>query len=95
MTQWTFITNHGAVLALVTRHDHITIREIAARLELTERPIRRILIDLEQAGYLRKQRTGRSNQYEVNPYLPLRRSKVHSATVGELIQTLNGWTGSR
>lgn len=89
MPQWTFITNHGAVLALVARHSDMTIREMAVELALTERPIRRILVELEVSGYLHKQRIGRNNRYTVNLSLCLRRSDLHKATVGALIQLLN------
>jgi hypothetical protein len=34
MPKWTFITNHGAVLALIDQRRQITAREIAATLEL-------------------------------------------------------------
>ena len=94
MAQWTFITNHGAVLALVAKHSDITIREIAVQLVLTERPIRRILADLEASGYLHKQRIGRNNRYEVNLSGELRREGLHEGTVGALIQLLNDSMGS-
>lgn len=94
MAQWTFITNHGAVLALVAKHSNMTIREIAVKLMLTERPIRRILADLEASGYLYKQRIGRNNRYKVNLSLDLRRNGLHVGTVGALIQFLNDSTRS-
>ena len=57
MTEWTFITNHGAVLALITQHGQITAREIAEAVGMTERPVRRIIAELEAAGYLSVVRT--------------------------------------
>jgi predicted ArsR family transcriptional regulator len=45
MAEWTFITNHGAVLALIAQHGRITAKEIAETLQLTERPVRRIIAD--------------------------------------------------
>ena len=71
MPDWSFITNHGAVLLLIAQRRQITAREIAARLGITERPVRRIIADLAAAGYLRKQRLGRVNEYEVSLDLPL------------------------
>jgi DNA-binding transcriptional ArsR family regulator len=88
MTEWTFITNHGAVLALIAQHGQITAREIAAALGLTERPVRRIIAELEAAGYLCKQRVGRVNQYRVNLDVPLRRPEARATAVGELLQVL-------
>jgi predicted transcriptional regulator len=89
MTEWTFITNHGAVLALIAQHRQITAREIAETLGLTERPVRRIIAELEAAGYLCKQRVGRVNRYQVNLNVPLRRPEVRATVVGELLRVLN------
>ncbi|HEX6385452.1 MAG TPA: winged helix-turn-helix transcriptional regulator [Anaerolineae bacterium] len=88
MTSWTFITNHGAVLALVGQRGRITAREIAAELGITERSVLRIIKDLEEAGYIRKRREGRSNRYEVNRNAPLRRSERRDVAVGELLKVL-------
>jgi predicted ArsR family transcriptional regulator len=89
MSEWTFITNHGAVLALIAQHGQITAREIAATLGMTERPVRRIIAELEDAGYLCKQRVGRANRYQVNLDVPLRRPEARATMVGELLQVLN------
>lgn len=88
MAQWTFVTSHGAVLAVIAQHGQITARDIAARLGMTERPVRRIIADLETAGYLQKSRTGRVNHYEVNRNLPLRRLGLGDTKVGALLQVL-------
>ena len=88
MSEWTFITNHGAVLALIARRDQITAREIAEFVGLTERPVRRIIAELETAGYLYKQRLGRVNRYRVNLDLPLRRPEARATAVGELVRIL-------
>jgi predicted ArsR family transcriptional regulator len=88
MSEWTFITNHGAVLALIAQRDQITAREIAEIVGLTERPVRRIIAELETTGYLYKQRTGRVNRYRVNRDLPLRRPEARATAVGELLQIL-------
>jgi predicted ArsR family transcriptional regulator len=89
MTEWTFITNHAAVLALIAQHGQITAREIAATLGMTERPVRRIIAELEAAGYLCKQRVGRVNRYQVNLDVPLRRPEAQATMVGELLRVLN------
>jgi len=89
MTEWTFITNHGAVLALIAQHSQITAREIAETLGMTERPVRRIIAELEVAGYLCKQRVGRVNRYRVNLDVPLRRPETQATVVGELLRVLN------
>jgi len=89
MSEWTFITNHGAVLALIAQSSQITAREIAETLGITERPVRRIIAELEATGYLSKQRVGRVNRYRVNLDLPLRRPESRATMVGELLGVLN------
>lgn len=85
---WTFVTNHGAVLALVGLHPQITAREIATRLSITERTVLRIIKDLEGAGYVERERIGRENRYEVNRAEPLRRQDQRAISVGELLEVL-------
>jgi len=86
MSDWHFITNHGAVFVLIAQRRQITAREIAVCLGLTERPVRRIIAELEAAGYLRKKRVGRGNQYEVALDLPLRQSVHREVLIGDLLQ---------
>jgi predicted ArsR family transcriptional regulator len=85
---WTFITNHGAVLALVGQSQQITAREIAFRLGITERTVLRIIKDLEEEGYIVKKKAGRANHYIVNRDLPLRRLDQRDSSVAELLQIL-------
>ena len=86
MPEWNFNTNHGAVLLLIAQRRQITAREIAAILGITERPVRRIIADLEAAGYLRKQRVGRVNEYEVSLDLPLPQPVGREVAVGDLLR---------
>jgi len=88
MTKWTFITNHGSVLALMARASDITAREIASQLAITERSVHRIISDLESEGYVIKERAGRGNRYTVKHHLPLRRSNQRDIAVGELLKVL-------
>lgn len=88
MPNWTFITNHGAVLALIAEHGQITAREIASELGITERSVHRIISDLEAEGYITRTRRGRVNQYEVNHDLPLRRIERRDVAVRELLKVL-------
>ncbi|MBI4310293.1 MAG: MarR family transcriptional regulator [Chloroflexi bacterium] len=88
MPRWTFITNHGAVLALISHHGQVTAREIAEELGITERSVHRIISDLEVAGYIERQRQGRVNLYIVNHDLPLRRPEARDIVIGDLIRVL-------
>jgi len=93
MSSWTFITNHGAVLALVGQHERITAREIAGKLGITERSVLRIIKDLEAEGYVRRWREGRANHYQVNLEAPLRRHERRDVVVGELLKVLGDSAG--
>ena len=88
MPSWTFITSHGAVLALIGRRNHITTREIAAHVGLTERSVMRIIKDLETAGYIEKEKVGRANHYKIRRDLPLRRQGAREVVIGELLKIL-------
>ena len=88
MPRWTFITNHGAVLAIVSHHGQVTVREIAEELGITERSVHRIISDLEAEGYVERNRQGRANWYKVNHALPLRRPESRDIVVGDLIRVL-------
>ncbi len=85
---WTFVTNHGAVLALIGKHGQITAREIALQLGITERSIQRIIKELEEEGYVQKIKEGRVNRYKVNDRLPLRREDQRDVRVAELLAIL-------
>jgi DNA-binding Lrp family transcriptional regulator len=85
---WTFITNHGAVLAFIGQRPRVTAREIARELDITERTVLRIIKDLEQAGYLMRERVGRENRYEVHLNQPLRRQDQRSTMVGDVLKAL-------
>lgn len=88
MSSWTFITNHGAVLALIGKHGQITARDIAAELGITERSVMRIIKDLETEGYIQIERQGRANRYQVNSQATLRRQETRDIVVSELLQVL-------
>jgi DNA-binding transcriptional ArsR family regulator len=88
MPSWSFLSNHGAVLVLVATQPRITATEIGSRLGITERPVRRLIAELEAAGYIRRTREGRANRYEVNPVLPLPGPVFRDLAVGDLIDIL-------
>lgn len=85
---WSFLSNYGAILVLVAGRPQITAVEIGAQLGITERPVRRIISELEAAGYLRKTREGRKNRYEVNPVLPVPGPLLRELAVGDLLNIL-------
>jgi DNA-binding transcriptional regulator PaaX len=52
---------------------------------ITERAVQRIVLDLSEAGYIERERSGRRNRYSIREKLPLRHSMERHCEVGELI----------
>ena len=69
---WTFLSNHAHVLLLIAKDPEIILRDVAARVGITERAVQRIVADLEGSRYIERERLGRRNRYRVHPELPLR-----------------------
>jgi DNA-binding MarR family transcriptional regulator len=87
---WTFLTSHARVL-LCTPHDPgVRLRDIAARLDITERSAYGIVTDLAEAGYIVKQKDGRRNRYQIQEHLPLPEATSRERTVGEILALLAG-----
>jgi DNA-binding transcriptional ArsR family regulator len=93
MSGWAFLTNHALVLSLIARNPELTAVEVAEAIGIRERAVRRIIGDLEDAGYISKKKEGRRNRYFINPDLPLRHRTQHHVAVGELLRAL-GWQWS-
>jgi DNA-binding Lrp family transcriptional regulator len=88
MSKWTILTHHGAVLMHVAAHERITALELAVRLGITERSVRRIVADLEADGYIRKEKAARVNRYTVSREMPLRHADFENIGVGELLKVM-------
>lgn len=82
---WTFLTNHAHVLLCIAHDRQARIRDIAARVGITERAVQRIIAELEDAGYLRHRRSGRRNEYEICMDVPLRHPMEQGKPIGLLI----------
>jgi DNA-binding IclR family transcriptional regulator len=87
---WTFLTSHARVLLCVAHDPGVRLRDIAARLDITERTAYGIVTDLTQAGYIVKQKDGRRNRYQIQAHLPLPESTSRERTVGEVLALLAG-----
>ncbi|SEF91220.1 MarR family protein [Nonomuraea solani] len=81
---WTFLTNHARVLVAIAADPQVRLRDIAAKIGITERAAQGIVGDLEEAGYLRRNRVGRRNHYEINPNQRFR----HPTEAGMPVQAL-------
>ena len=86
--QWTFLSNHTHVLVCLAADPEQTLRDVAAKVGITERAVQRIVRDLEDAGVLTRERQGRRNTYPLQPSTPLRHPLEAHHTVGELLDLL-------
>jgi DNA-binding Lrp family transcriptional regulator len=89
MSDWSFITNHGLVLATIAKHPQSTAREIGDIVGITERATHKIIKDLDEAGYITKTKVGRRNKYKIHTNVPMK-DESSDAAVGELLVML-GW----
>lgn len=87
-THWTFMSNHGYVLACLARDPGVRLRDVALMVNITERAVQKIVADLEAAGILKRIREGRRNRYEVYRDRPLRHALGAHRTVGALLDLI-------
>jgi DNA-binding MarR family transcriptional regulator len=83
--EWTFLTNHAHVLLAIAREPKARLRDVATSVGITERAAQAIVADLEAAGYLRRERVGRRNEYTVNPGGRFRHPAEADHSIGELL----------
>ena len=86
---WTFLTNHAHVLIAIDREPDLRQRDISHAVGITVGAVQKIIQELENGGYLVRERVGRRNRYQVNPDRPLRHPLESNHTVGDLLTTLD------
>lgn len=87
-TEWSFLTNHALILITISRNPRITALEIASKINITERAVRKIIKDLDDNNYLDKEKIGRRIKYHIYHNKSLR-SDIHRKTlVGNLLDSL-------
>jgi DNA-binding transcriptional ArsR family regulator len=90
MARWTFLTNHGRALLCIAQEPDVRLRDIAVRLDITERSAYGIVSDLAEAGYILKERDGRRNRYEIQHHLPLPEALDRDQAIGDVLSVLSG-----
>lgn len=95
MAEWKFLTNHAHVLLCVMHEREIRLREIADAVGITERAAHRIIAELEDDGFISRERKGRRNLYEFHPDRVMRHPDLQSSllgnrSLGELVAPLIG-----
>jgi DNA-binding MarR family transcriptional regulator len=92
---WDFLTNHAHVLTCIADDPGIRLRDIAAAVGITERAAHRILSELVEEGYVRRERHGRRNRYTVVTDRPMRHPLVQERQIGDLLEILTGSTSEK
>ena len=87
-SSWTFLTNHAHILMCLAKSPSERIRDLAVKVEITERAVQRIIVELEAAGYLEHIREGRRNLYKVLSRKPLRHDIEKHRQVHDLIKLI-------
>ena len=88
MPTWTFLSNHGQVLLCVARDPDVRLREIGDQVGISERAAHRIVRELADAGYVRRERNGRRNHYTVTSHLGLPDPLARDRSIGDLLGVL-------
>ncbi|MCC7088553.1 MAG: winged helix-turn-helix transcriptional regulator [Chloroflexi bacterium] len=88
MSDWSLLTNHANVLLCITEEPDIRLRDLAEKVHISERAVKRIVADLEKGGYLARERNGRRNHYEVNTAATLNGPIAQGLQLGALISAL-------
>ena len=86
--EWTFLTNHGRVLAYVAKNPARTTEQIAREAAVTLRTVQKIIAELEEGGYLVRHKEGRRNRYVVHPEMPMRHRLERDHAVGDILAAL-------
>ena len=82
---WTFLTNYAHVLAVLHSNSEMVLREVAAEVGITERAVQRIIQDLEEGGFIERQRVGRTNRYQIQLAQHLRHPIESHRSIGDLL----------
>jgi len=87
--RWTFLTNHAHVLILLSRDPNMVLRQVALQIGITERAVQWIISDLEEDGFIEREKVGRNNHYRILDHRPLRHPIESHRTIGDLIKLVS------
>jgi DNA-binding transcriptional ArsR family regulator len=88
VAEWTFLSNYGLVLLCIAEDPDARLRDVGARVGITERAAHRIVTELVEAGYLVRERDGRRNRYEINDERELPEPLAGDRKLGDLLRAL-------
>ena len=90
---WTFLTTHALLLIAIADEPDARMRDLAARVNVTERAVFDLIEDLSAAGYVTKVKVGRRVHYRVHEGKGLRRPGTrgeHLLRLLEIIEPSDG-----
>lgn len=87
-SSWTFLTNHSQVLLGIAQNPDVRLKDLAQHVGITERATQRIVVDLVEAGYVKRLRRGRRNHYVINPKAEMRHTAQEGQPIGQLLNLL-------
>lgn len=88
--KWTFFSNYGHVYFLIAGNSDIVVREIAIKVGITERSVISIIQELEESGYIEREKVGRSNRYKILPKKTLRHPLESNVQLKDLVDLISG-----
>ena len=83
------MTNHAHVLAVLHSDPQLVLRQVAIEVGITERAVQRIVQDLEDGGFIRREKMGRQNRYHVLTNQSLRHPIEAHRKIGDLLRLIN------
>lgn len=86
---WTFLTNHAHALLAIAQEPNLRVRDLAQLVGVTERTAMQIIVDLEEGGYIRREKLGRRNRYHIDKEHPLRHPLEEHHDIGALLQAVS------
>lgn len=90
ITEWTFFSNYAHVLVCLAEDPQARLRDVAGRVDITERTAVRLVTQLDEAGILKRVKDGRRNTYVIDTTRKLRHPLESHCTVGAWLATILG-----
>jgi predicted transcriptional regulator len=88
--RWKFLTNHAQVLVCIAHDPGVLLREISEQVGITERAAHRIVTELADSGYIKRERNGRRNRYTIQSGVSLPDRLGRIERIGDLLTILTG-----
>ena len=92
---WTFLSNHGHVLAAIAFDPDARVRDLAERVGITERAAQQIVGELVAEGIVLRHKSGRRNRYAIAADAHLRHPLEAGVSVGDFTALLTGASSER